>query len=532
MLTIAAALVLLVACGNVAGLLLVRAAKRQKEIAVRAALGAGRWAIARMLLAEGLVVGALSTIVGLVITRLALASLAPVIQQQLGRSAPGGVEAFSIDARVLLVAAAITLLTTVMCTLIPLGASLRSPSSGLLSGSRTATEGRRSLRLRAGLIAAEIAVSLALLAGSTLMLRTVVSLLGTDLGFEASRVINASVTLRQNRYPDGPSRAAMFERISARLITVSGVESVGMTTFWPLQQARALPIEIEGRPGQEATPATVQGVSVDYFATLNIPLAAGRWFTNADRLGAEPVAVISETLARRLSPAGAALGLRLVLPVDEKQKEQRRIVGVVRDVRQVPADAELADVYVPMMQAPTRFAFVLVRTAGAPSAWLAPLAAAFRDVDPELAVDRARPMQQDVDALTARPRFLASVLAAFAAAAAALALVGVYSVIAYAVRQREREIAVRIAVGADPARITRVFLRQGGGILAIGLIAGALAALAGGRLIESQLFGVSAHDPLALSLSAGAFAAAGLFAIWWPARRAAATEPAIALRSE
>ena len=258
----------------------------------------------------------------------------------------------------------------------------------------------------------------------------------------------------------------------------------------------------------------------------------GRSFTRANRLGAEPVAVVSEALAGRLSPTATVLGSRVNVPVDEKRSELRRIVGVVRDVRQVPADADLADVYVPMLQAPTRFAFVLVRTAGAPSGWLAPLGTAFRDVDPELAIDRARPMQQDVDALTARPRFFASVLGSFAIAAAILALVGVYSVIAYAVRQREREIAVRMAVGADPARITRVFVRQGGAILAIGLIAGALAALAGGRLIESQLFGVTAHDPLALSLAVGGFAAAGLFAVWWPARRAAATDPAVALRSE
>ena len=283
MLTIAAALVLLVACGNVAGLLLVRATKRQKEIAVRSALGAGRWAIARMLLAEGLVLGAASTIVGLLITRLTLASLAPLVQLQLGRSAPGGVGAFAIDTRVLLFAAVVTLLTAVMCTLVPLGASLRSPLSGLLSGSRTSTEGKSSHRIRAGLIAVEIAASLALLAGSTLMLRSVVSLLQTDLGFDASRVLNASVTLRQNRYPDGQSRVAMFERIAARLMTTPGVESVGMTTAWPLQQARALPVEMEGR--QVATTATIQAVNDEYFATLNIPVTTGRSFTKGRSAG-------------------------------------------------------------------------------------------------------------------------------------------------------------------------------------------------------------------------------------------------------
>ncbi len=456
------------ACGNVAGLLLVRATKRQREIAVRSALGAGRPAIARMLLAEGLVLGTASTIAGLLITRLTLTSLAPLVQQQLGRSAPGGVSAFAIDARVLLFAAAVTLVTAVMCTLVPLGASLRSPLSGLLSGSRTSTEGRRSQRIRAGLIAIEIAASLALLAGSTLMLRSVVSLLRTDLGFESDRVLNASITLRQNRYPDGPSRVAMFDRIAARLLATPGVESVGMTTAWPMQQARALPIEVEGREGQITT-ATIQGINDQYFATLNIAVAAGRSFATSDRIGTEPVVIVSETLARRLSSDGTVLDMRVSVPTSEERKELRRIVGVVRDVRQIPTDTDLADVYVPMLQTPTRFSFVLVRTAGAPAGWLAALGAAFRDVDPELAIDRARPMQQDVDALTSRPRFLAWVLGSFAVAAAVLALVGVYSVIAYAVRQREREIAVRMAVGADPARITRVFVRQGGTILAIGL---------------------------------------------------------------
>jgi ABC-type antimicrobial peptide transport system permease subunit len=185
-----------------------------------------------------------------------------------------------------------------------------------------------------------------------------------------------------------------------------------------------------------------------------------------------------------------------------------------------------------MLQQPTRFAVVLVRTAAAPSDWLTPLRVAFREIDPELAMDRARPLQLIVDEATARPRFLASLLASFALVATLLSLVGVYGVVAYAVRQREREIAVRMAVGADPGRITRQFVREGGIILLIGLTAGVLTALAGGRLLESQLIGVTSRDPIALAVAVLAFAAAGFVAIWWPSRRAAATDPALALRLE
>lgn len=536
--SIAAALVLLVACGNVAGLLLVRATRRQKEIAVRTALGAGRAAIARMLLAEGLVLGAAATLLALFITRLTLGWLAPIVQTQLDRTAPGGTLAFAIDARMMTLAASVGIFTALVCTLAPLATALRPGLLGALqSGSRTTTEGTRSQRIRTTLIALEIAASLALLAGSTLMLRTVVSLARTDLGFSADRVLNAAITLRQNRYPDAPTRLAVFERMMSRLSALPGAEIVGLTTAWPLQQPRPQPIErAEGTALEATTRAGVHRVSDTYFATLNIPVVSGRVFTTSDRLGGETVALVSETFARRLWPAGHAVGSRMVVPEAQDQGEPlpvaRLVVGIVRDVRQDPADQDLADVYVPIRQTPGRFAFVLMRTAGGPANWLAPFRSAFRDIDPEISVQGVRPLQASLDEAIARPRFLASLLASFGVVAALLALVGVYGVIAYAVRQREREIAVRIAIGADPLRITRLFVRQGGSVLLAGLLLGMLGALAGGRLIEAQLFGVTPRDPVALAMAVGAFAMAGLGAIWWPARRAAATDPAIALRSE
>lgn len=533
----AAGLVLLVACANVACLLLVRTTKRQREMAVRTALGAERAAIARMLLAEGLILGVTASVLAVFLTQLTLNALAPVIQQQLGRTAPGGELAFAIDMRTMGLAAGVAILTALMCALVPLASVLRARvSGGLQSGNRTVTDGAGHQRIRVGLIAVQVALSLTLLAGSALMLRSVVSLLHADLGITAERVLNASVTLRQNKYPDAPSRIAAFDRIATRLGTLAGVESVGLTTAWPLQQPALQPIERRDGAGRATSRSVVHGVSDGYFATVSISSIAGRSFGPGDRAGTAPVAIVSEALARQLWPGSSALGQRVAVPQGQDRAQpvmvERQVVGVVRDVRQGPTDLDLADLYVPIAQTTTRHAFVLVRTTGAPSNWLAPVRSAMREIDPELAMDRAGPLQATVDAITARPRFLTSLLGAFAFVAALLSLVGVYGVIAYAVRQREREIAVRLAIGADPARITRLFLRQGAVILAVGLTLGVVGVLGAGRLIESQLFGVTPRDPVALALAVVAFAIAGMAAIWWPSRRAGALDPAIALRAE
>ena len=535
--TAAAWLVLLVACANVAGLLLVRATGRQREVAVRTALGAGRGAIARMLLAESLVLGTAATLLACVATRLALGSLAPLIQQQLGRRAPGSVQAFTTDPWTAAFAAALGGMTVMVCTLASMLTSVKpGVLSTLQSGGRTATGGRRAQKMRAGLIALEIAASLALVAGSALLLRSVVGLLRTDLGFSAERVLLASITLRQNRYPNAAARVPVFERIAGRLANIPGTEAVGLTTAWPVQQPRMYSVETAGAATRLTARAGVHRVNDRYFTALRIPIAAGRAFTAADRPGTEPVALVSRSLARQLWPAADAVGQYLDVAEEQDQGEpipiSRAIVGIVDDVRQGPSDEDLADVYIPLLQSAGRFTFVLMRTAGPPANWLLPLRSAFREIDPELSVQTARPLQTAVDELTARPRFLAWLLGAFALTSTLLALVGVYGVTAYAIRHREREIAVRMALGADPARLTRLFVQQGGTILTAGLALGVLAAMAAGGLIESQLFGVTARDPLALLSAIVAFAVVGLFAIWWPARRAASTDPAVALRAE
>lgn len=265
-------------------------------------------------------------------------------------------------------------------------------------------------------------------------------------------------------------------------------------------------------------------------------MVAGRSVTPSDRAGSEAVAVVSETLARRLwpnrPPIDAAVSIAAARDAPDRHPASRRVVGVVRDVRQAPADEDLADLYVPLLQEPGRFAWIYVRTAGNPITWLPSLRSAFKEIDSEIPISTARPLQAAIDEQASRPKFLAWLLTGFALVAALLALIGVYGVIAYAVRQREREIAVRIAIGAAPSVITWLFLKQGGLVLVAGLTLGVIGALGAGRAIESQLFGVTPSDPVTLVTTIAAFAAAGFLAIWWPARRAAGTDPAAALKDE
>jgi putative ABC transport system permease protein len=469
---IAALLVLGVACANVAGLLLVRAVRRQREVAIRTALGAGRGAIARMLLAEGLVLGTLATLLAALAAAFVLDWAGPLVEQQLGRRPPGGAPALRFDVVTMTVAAILGMVTAVTCSLAPLATAARTDATASTAQAhgRSATETRRSRRTRSVLVTLEVATSLALLAGTGLMLRSVHAQLQTDLGFTGDTVLQGSVTLRPSRYPDADARVSVFDRIVGQVGSIAGVESVALTTSWPVQQPRQHVVTSQATGAPVSTRAAIHSVSAAYFATVRIPLSAGRDFAGRDRPGDEPVAVVSETLARRFYPAGAAVGERLAVPrlgiSGESLLVSHVIVGVAADVRQGPLDEDLADVYVPLLQAPGRFAFVLVRTPGPPIAWEAPFRGAFRHVDPEIAVHGIRPLQATVDALTAGPRFLATLLAVLGGVCAALTLVGVYGIVAYAVRQREREVAVRLAIGADAAGIMRLFLGEGGRILA------------------------------------------------------------------
>jgi len=534
---IAAGLVLLVALANVAGLLLIRTTRRQKEIAVRRALGASRLAVARLLVIEALLIGAGATLVGVFAGGLLIQWLAPIVQRELGRTAPGGVSAFSFDAPIIGAAALCGVLAAIACTVGPLLAASRVGLLGSLQGGgRGTTEGRGSQRARSALIALEVAASLALLAGSTLMMRSVINLLQVDFGIEAGNVASVSMTLRQRTYPQPADRLAFYERAIARVAAIPGVESVATTNWWPLQAPQPRLLQVERSGARADGRAGVIGTSPAYFATLGIPLVTGRVFTPRDRIGSEPVAIISDTLAKRLWPDGGSIGAHVNL-IEESQRGDRRssalqVVGIVRDVRQTPEDDDLADLYVPVLQTPGRFSWMYVKTAGDPLTWMPQLRSAFAEIDPEISFETPRTLQAAIAQQSSRPKFMAWLLGGFSIVAGLLALVGVYGVIAYAVRQREREIAVRIAVGADPHRITRLFVMEGSRVLLAGLALGLAGAVGAGRALESQLFGVPAIDPLTLLTTTAGFALAGYLAVWWPARRAAATDPAAALKEE
>lgn len=534
----AAALVLLVACANVAVLLLVRSTARERDLAVRVALGAGRLAYVRTLMMEAVLLSIGAVVVAAVATTMTLGWLGPLIQQQLGRPAPGGVLAVSGStvAAIIIVGVAAAL----FCALAPvIGARLRQPSVALAQGGRASTAGTASPRLRAVLIASQIAISLSLLAGATLMLRTVATLAANDWGIVDEEVTTTGLALRASRYPTPSSRAEAFERLLVGLRAMPGTASVSLTTVSLVQQSSLVDVGTEASD-VGITRTAVHHIADGYFSTLGIPVLAGRPIARDDTAASEAVAVVSTTLARRLWPQGAAIGQRVVTLESEGSDEPRRVIrmviGMAGDVRQTAADEDHADLYVPLTQQPGRFASAIVRTArpaiGGTADSTTALRLAVRDVDPEIAVDRTQSVRDLRTRDLTRPRFMGWLLSSLALVASLLALVGLYGLVAYAVRQREREIAIRVALGAGPERITRLFLGSATRVLTAGLLAGVVGALVTGRMLEAQLVGVTGADRPTLIGSCVAFAIVALVATWWPSRRAAATDPAQALRRD
>jgi putative ABC transport system permease protein len=533
----AATLVLLVACANVAALLLVRATGREKELAVRVALGAGRLALARTLTAEAVLVVASATALALLTTTIGLAWLGQTLQEQVGRSAPGG--PLLLSARVAAAVVAVGVATALLCALAPVFTSrVMWPSQGLQSVGRAATAAPARQRLRALLIVSEIAVSFSLLTGAMVMIKTIVALTAVEWGVSDERVSVTGLALRQARYPDASARAAAFDRILTHLRTSPSVEAVALTTTSLVQQPTL--VEAGASNSVRMTRAAVRQVTDGYFATLGIAILGGRPIGPSDVSGSEAVVVVSKTLARRLWSDRSALGQQLVTHEADAGGNTRRVVrvvvGVSSDVRQSATDDELADVYLSLLQAPGRFVQVISRAArGAGDAAhtaAVPIRRAVGDVDPEIAVDETRLLRDVLSAELTRPRFMTRLLATLAGFSVVLALVGVYGLVAYAVRHREREVAIRIAIGAQHGGITRLFLAQGSGVLVAGLLLGVAGAIGLGHVLETQAIGVATFDPAVLATGAFAFAVVALAAMWWPARLAAAVDPAIALRSD
>jgi predicted permease len=533
--TAAAGLVLLIACANIAVLLLVRATRRERELTLRVALGASRWRVIRLVAFEALVLGSAATVFGLLLCAYTFDLIAPLAEQFLDRRVPGGASTVSLTPAIVAAAAFGGLIATALCALAPILVAWRQAGTPLAAaGSRSAGEGASRSRLRLALIGIEVAVSLTLLTGSALMTVTALRMLAVDFGIDAN-VAMASLALRQQSYPDEIGRAGFYQRLVSQLESAlpAGRGSVAVSDWWPMQPTR--PWRVDGNDSAASADASVLSVTSGYFATLGIPIREGRSIAPPDRVGAERVAVISASLARRLWPDGSAVGRQLrvqnldgAYPSASASMLIHTVAGVVGDVRQGHADENRFDVYLSLLQNPGRFAYVF-QPARTPAL---PVATIVASLDREAAVGTPRLMSELIDQERARPRFLAYLLSAFAVFSGVLAMLGIYGVIAYAVRQREREIAVRMAVGATHGSVTWLFVRQGGLVLAIGTLAGLAGAVGMGRLLAAQLYGVGQGDPRVIVGAALALAACGLVAIWWPARRAALTDPASALKAE
>ena len=525
--------VFILVCANVAILILLRALRRQKEVAVRVALGAERRHLLRMLIAEaGLIcVGAVINAVAL--TAVALRTLAPVIEARLGRPPPAGTSTIGVDVNVALMIGGVGLLVALSMALIPMLASRRRQlADSLRRGGHGATDGPGMRRLRSTLIAFEVAGALVLLVGGGLMIRSVLNLVQTDLGFDPEHVVRIGVVL-PSTYRDRNAMAQFYSKVGERLATTNSVSALS-SSFPPFYETHKRTLESD-TSGEEQMAIGGLPVGPGYFAVHGIPVQQGREFSLADRFEAQPVAVVSASLARQLWPAENAIGRR-IRAIEESVPETplgpwRTIVGVVRDVRQTYNDHDLRDLYFPFLQSPTRYANVQVRTDRLGTFPLKRLAALVAEIDPFVRVSEPK-LLADEDQQFARARFMTALLGGFAGFASLLALLGIYGVTAYAVRQREREIAIRIALGATDGAVVRMFLRDSGVVLAVGLGLGLVGAFASGRIIESQIHGVQPFDGVTLVAACAFLAACGLLATWWPLRSAAIGDVISLLKAE
>src|SRR5262247_63197 len=528
----AVALVLLIACSNVANLLTARFAGRRREIALRAALGARRARIVRLFLLESLLLSAFGAIAGLGVARLGLEILPALGATHLPLD--GNV---TITPAVLWATASVALATGVLMGIYPaLRAARPSASDALKDGGRGVSGARTQHRLRSVLVACQVSLSLMLLVGAALLIASFTNLRRQAPGFDAARVLTADVALPASRYPDASAQQQFRQRLLDVLRVSPGIESaalgagVALTGIdWNAPFARG-----DGRvpPLHERPLGLTRSVSPGYFATMSIPVVAGRDFSEHDGADSPRVIVISQSTARKLFPDTDAIG-KTIITGSLGGGTRCEIVGIVGDVRSVnlaqPNDVEF---YLPFTQRSLDLAQIVVRTAGDPRRMVNEVRAAVRAVDPELPLNQPRALVDIADASLGPRKLPMTLLGAFAGLALLLATVGIYSVVAYLVGQRTGEIGVRLALGASNADVLRLVTLDGLHPVTAGLAIGVAGVAALGRLLATQLYGVSALDPSVLAAAASALGAVGLIACLVPARRATRIDPAIALRTD
>ncbi|HEX7138152.1 MAG TPA: ADOP family duplicated permease, partial [Vicinamibacterales bacterium] len=526
-------LVLLIACVNVANLLLARGNARGREVAVRAAVGAGRARLVRQFLVESLVLGVSGAIGGLAVAWAATRALVALGPASIPRLAD-----VAVDWRVLVFAIAIACGTSLLFGLLPaLSTAGATFPHGVMTGRGSLGSGGH--RVRRLLVVCEMAVAVVLLVGAGLLIRSYERLSGVNPGFSADHVLTFHLALPETTYPTAAATRDLMSTYVERLGGLPGVESAAAVFGLPLDSDFSASTSFQ-RPGEvdsvNEPSAGMRVVTRGYFSTLKIPLRSGRLFDARDNAGSAEVVMINEEAARRYwpdsNPIGQQIkvGVRLVSGIPSGQKT---IVGVVGDVKYGGLDlAAPPEVYLPYAQQPVDSLTIAIRTRGDPASIVPTARAELASLDRDLPIADIKPMEALIGRSIAERRFTMLLLAAFAAVALTLAAIGVYGVLAYVVSQRTREIGLRMAIGATASDVVQLFVREGVLLAFVGLLAGLVAAAAASRVLASMLFDVGSADPLTFVAATGVLVVAAFVASYLPARRAAHVDPMEALRAE
>lgn len=525
---------LLIACVNVANLLLARAEARQRETAIRSALGASIWRLAFQFVSEGVLLSSMGVVVGVLLAQAGLY----LIKAASAASIPRAAE-INIDAHVIVLAIAVSLITGIAFGLTPLFHIIKRDLHGpMKSAAASATASASAQRFRQSLVVAQLALALVLLTGTGLMLRAFWKLQDVKAGFNPSGVTTALLALPPTVSYDGARD--FWIRLEARLDALPGVEAGALTTgLPPVQPQRHMDTQIEGFVATSEAPLQnvehYRVVSKKYFDTLRIRMVEGRLFDDRDDTGAPKVAIVNQTMARTFWNNDSPIGRRVQPSLTQ---DWYTVVGVVDDVKNSgldqPAGSEL---YLPYLQAPQggdflQAAFVVARSRSNPAAVLGAVRREVGEIDPSLPLSLVRTMDEVVSAAQARPRFLTLLLTLFASVALILASIGIYGVIAYSVAQRTRELGLRVALGAQAANVLTLVLRRAVLLIACGIVIGLAGALALTRFLSGLLFGVTATDPITFVTVALVLGAVAMVASYLPARHATKVDPMVALRTE
>jgi putative ABC transport system permease protein len=527
--------VLLIACVNVANLVLVRASAREDELAIRVALGAGRGRLVRQLVVESLLLASVGGVAGL--------ALAVAGTQALVALRPAGIprlDAIGVDRAVLAFTVAATLVTGLFFGLVPAWQIARrgSLADRLHERGRSGLTSKRSQRLRSALVVAETALAVVLLSGAVLLIRSFVLLSRVDPGFVVGQAITFGLGLPDIQYDTDEKRAIFYDRLLERLRAVPGITGVGaVLVVPPTPPAFNLTFAVTGRPdpapGEEPA-LEIRVADAGYFRTMGIALERGRMFSAEDRPGSTPVALLTGSAVKKFFPGEDPIGKHIQLGWRRnKMRVGADVIGVVADVKSFGLDQiSPPQIYLPLSQIPMDTMAFVVRTTTAETTLVAPARAAVAAIDPNVPLNRVETLAEHVRKSIATQRFYMLLLAVFASVALALAAVGIFGVLSYLVTQRTREIGIRVALGAGRGSVVGLIIRQAVLLAVVGIMIGVAGAVALSRLLQTMLFELSPTDPVSFVLVSAGLLFVAIIAAWWPARRAVAVDPLTALRAE